>query len=116
MDTKNKITRNDEIFYLDMIGRNKEIHALNPYYKILEERNSDDFKRFIGIYTVMREFLSEREQIILNEIYGVNKQRVKLKAVGEMLNICPERVRQIRRKAEFKIARKISEILKNDTY
>ena len=81
MDYKNKITKNDAIFYLDMIGYIKKKGELNPYYKILDERNLNDFKRFVGVYTVMRDFLSEREQIILNEIYGVKKERSTLKKI-----------------------------------
>ena len=111
----------DATFYLDMIGSslspNKEhkIGDRKPYYKILDERNSDDFKRFVGVYTLMRDFLSEREQVILNELYGVNKERATLKTIGEMLNVGPERIRQIGRKAEFKIARKIRAKLKDGT-
>jgi DNA-directed RNA polymerase specialized sigma subunit len=121
MNYAEDITINDAIFYLDMIGssyspnREHKIGDLKPYYKILDERNSDDFKRFVGVYTSMRDFLSEREQIILNGIYGVNKERKTLKTIGEMLNVGPERIRQIGRKAESKIARKISAKLKDGT-
>ncbi|WHY75697.1 sigma factor-like helix-turn-helix DNA-binding protein [Neobacillus sp. WH10] len=121
MNYENKMTRDDAIFYLDMIGSSRspnqkhKIGELKPYYKILGERNSDDFRRFIRIYTEMKHLLTDKEQFILNEIYGVNKEREKLKTIGKMLNVGPERIRQIGTKAEYKIARIISEKLKDST-
>jgi DNA-directed RNA polymerase sigma subunit (sigma70/sigma32) len=99
-NTRN-INKGDAIFYLGMID--SSFGEVKPYYKVLDERDSDEYKRFIGVFLVISGSLSEKEQFILNELYGVNEKRKTLKAIGEMLNIGPERVRQIAKKAEFKM-------------
>lgn len=108
MDSNN-LTKEDSIFFMEMIDSSKspnfepKMHQVKPYYKIVNEKDSDDFKRFIKVYNAKRNVLTEREQFILDEIFGVNKNCSKLKPVAEILNISSSRVRQIRNKAERKI-------------
>lgn len=47
-------------------------------------------------------------------MYGVYKEKSQLKTVASMLSISPERVRQISRKAENKIARELLSKLKEE--
>lgn len=121
MDDEKILTRDDVIFFMDMVASSKspnyvpKLPKIKPYNKILKERNSIDFKRFIRVYKAVRHILSNRELIILDEVYGVNKERSSLKTVGEMLNISPERVRQIRAKAEYKIVDELIKSTKNPT-
>ena len=119
MDLKD-ITRSDAIFFMDMINSvwspNFEpgFYKLRPYHNLLKERDSEDSKRFVGIYKAIRHTLTEREQTVLNEMYGVYKEKSQLKTVASMLSISPERVRQISRKAENKIARELLSKLKEE--
>ncbi|MEH7118258.1 sigma factor-like helix-turn-helix DNA-binding protein [Neobacillus vireti] len=119
MEVTGNITKEDVTFFLDMIGSikrpNYNIGDLKPYYKILDQRDSENFKRFIKIYIFSRDFLSDREKVILNEAYGVNEKRLTLKAIGEKLNIGPQRVSQIRAEAERKITLKLSKIMKHES-
>ncbi|MEH7239438.1 sigma factor-like helix-turn-helix DNA-binding protein [Bacillus sp. JJ1562] len=63
----------------------------------------------MSIYKTIRNVLPERMQIVLNEIYGVDKEECsKLKPVGVILNISPERVRQIIYRAESILAKELS--------
>jgi DNA-directed RNA polymerase sigma subunit (sigma70/sigma32) len=121
VDYKNKLTRDDAIFFMDMIeyvwGPNfaPKLYKVKPYTKILNDKNSNNFKRFIRLYKSMSHVLSERELIILDEVYGVNKESTSLKKIAELLNISPERVRQLRNGAENKIGSEILVKLKDDT-
>ncbi|MGG3471316.1 sigma factor-like helix-turn-helix DNA-binding protein [Neobacillus pocheonensis] len=63
----------------------------------------------------MSHVLNEREQIILNEMYGVNKERTYLKTVAELLNLSPERVRQLRNRAEYKMIRRLLVRIKDES-
>ncbi|MCM3567830.1 sigma factor-like helix-turn-helix DNA-binding protein [Neobacillus mesonae] len=112
---KNNADIEDAMFYLKMIGHGSDIGTIKPYYKILNDRNSDDFKRFISVYTKFKDSLSEKEQFVLDEIYGVNKKHVTLKTAGEMLGVGPERARQITKKAEFRMVSLINKRLKENT-
>jgi DNA-directed RNA polymerase sigma subunit (sigma70/sigma32) len=108
------VNKDDAIFYLEMAGLSKKIKIgdIKPYYKILDERGSSDCLRLIGVYLEMRMLLTEREQFVLNHLYGVNGERKTQKSIGEMLNIGHERVRQIAKKAEFKIGRALLKQIK----
>lgn len=114
-----KFTAEDAVFFLDMIDSiwssnwKPKMYKQKPYYGLFKDRDSDDYIRFISVYKATRDVLSERMQIVLNEIYGVDKEECsKLKTVGVILNVSPERVRQIIYKAESKLARKVALILK----
>ncbi|WML26283.1 hypothetical protein [Neobacillus sp. OS1-33] len=113
IEYKTELTKDDAIFFMDMVASVwspnfvSKLYKAKPYIKILTEKVSDNYKRFIGLYTAMSYLLSERELIILNGIYGVNKERARLKSVAKLLNLSPERVRQIRNEAEKKIAKKL---------
>ncbi|MCY8938857.1 sigma factor-like helix-turn-helix DNA-binding protein [Peribacillus frigoritolerans] len=118
MDYEKILTKNDAIFFMDMVGWNPNFifksYKKKPYTKLLSQKNSDNYERFIEVYKAMRHVLPEREQIILNEIYGVKKERSTLKKVAELLDISPEHVRQLRNRAEDKIVKEILEKLKHD--
>lgn len=114
---ENKLTKDDAKFFMDMVGWSPDfiLYKGKPYTKLLKERNSDDYIRFIGVYKDTRHVLSERELITLNKIYGVIERRSTLKSIAELLDISPERVRQLRDEAEKKIIREILATLKEDT-
>ncbi|WML28344.1 sigma factor-like helix-turn-helix DNA-binding protein [Neobacillus sp. OS1-33] len=63
----------------------------------------------------MSHVLSERELTILHALYGLNEERAQLKDVAESLNISPERVRQLRNFAEYKIIRALLVKLRYET-
>ncbi|TWE08768.1 sigma-70-like protein [Neobacillus bataviensis] len=113
MNVKSELTRNDVIFFMDMIDSvwspnfKPQIFKQKPYYKILNQKNSDDYKRFLGVYKAIRHVLTERELTVLDEIYGVDKEGSQLKTIAAILNISPERVRQISKEAENKLAKKL---------
>ncbi|MGF6950093.1 DNA-directed RNA polymerase sigma subunit (sigma70/sigma32) [Neobacillus sp. B4I6] len=113
MEYKTKLTKDDAIFFMDMVGSVRSpnfvprLHKRKPYYKILNERNSEDYQRFIRLYETMKHILTQREQTILNEMYGLNQERARLTTVGELLNISRDRVRQLRNGAENKIVKEL---------
>lgn len=96
------ITREDALYYVEMRG-NERIHKAKRYYKLLNDRESFDYKRFVNVYLEHRTFLSEREKFVLDSIYGVNEIPMKLREVGTMLELTPERIRQLIYKGERKI-------------
>ncbi|MFC2947620.1 sigma factor-like helix-turn-helix DNA-binding protein [Virgibacillus sediminis] len=118
MQQENNLSKDDAIFFMDMVGSVKSpnfetrMNGVKPYYKIIKERDSNKFRRFIRIYIALRHILSEREQVVLNELYGLIKEGSQLKTVGALLNITPERVRQIRNQAERKIVREVLRVVK----
>jgi DNA-directed RNA polymerase specialized sigma subunit len=113
----NNITKDDVIFFLDMVGYSLQpesvakLYNKKPYTKLLSQRDSVKYKRFIAIYTVINHVLPEREQQILNELYGVYKEKTPLKIVADLLNISTERVRQLRNEAETRMAKELLNIL-----
>lgn len=110
-----KITIEDVVFFLDMIDSTKspnfkpKMYKQKPYYTLFKDKDSGDYKRFVSIYKTIRNVLPKRMQIVLNEIYGVDKKECpQLKPVGVILNISPERVRQIIYRAESILAKELS--------
>jgi len=109
------IAREDAIFFWDMLNSPRspnckpQLGRTKQYYKILKDTNSNQYKRFIGVYKEVRYLLSERELYILDEVYGFNENKEcrTLKSIGESLNITMQRVRQIRVEAEYKFSRKM---------
>jgi hypothetical protein len=103
------LTKEDAIFYLDMInsvfGPNHiaKRGMRSPFYQILSDKNSDYYKRFIRVYKLMRHFLQTREQDILDNTYGVNGEILSLNQMATLFNLSPERIRQLRVKAQRKI-------------
>jgi hypothetical protein len=67
MDNKNKLTKEDAIFFKDMVDSvwstnfAPKLYKVKPYAKIRNNKNSNEFKRFIGLYKAMRRVLSERD-------------------------------------------------------
>ena len=89
-----------------------EMYKPKPYYALFKDKASEDYRRFISIYKAMRNALPERMQFVLNEIYGVDKEECsKLKTVGVILNVTPERVRQIIYSAERILGTELSLVI-----
>lgn len=113
------ITVKDAVFFLDMIqspwspNHKPGFFIQKPYFKLSKEMESIDYKCFLFVYKQLRNILSEREQFILNEIYGVDKERSKFKTVGRALNITQERVRQLCNYAERKLGSELLLKIKN---
>lgn len=103
------ITSDDAIFFMDMVNSARspnhapKFYQVKSYYKILDDPNSNEFQRFIKVYNAGKYILKEREQMILDDLYGINKPRVTHKKASIPHNITQERVRQICYKAELKI-------------
>jgi DNA-directed RNA polymerase sigma subunit (sigma70/sigma32) len=51
--------------------------------------------RFVSVYLNHKSMLTEREQIVLDSVYGVKGQPLKLREVPEIIEFTPERVRQL---------------------
>lgn len=106
----NSITKDDALFFMHMVSypkrpnRTSVFNQNNPYYKILDNRDSYEFLQFIKIYNYEKHILKERERQILDALYGVNEPKVTMKQAGLIHHISQERVRQIRQKAEWNIA------------
>jgi DNA-directed RNA polymerase sigma subunit (sigma70/sigma32) len=114
-----KISSQDSRFFLDMIGyllNPISISSYNtkPYKKILNDKKSQDYKLFVKIYKDTCHILSDREQIILNDLYGINKEKNSLKNIALKLKLSPERVRQLRNEAEIKIAKSLINSLQDN--
>lgn len=113
-----KFTVEDAVFFLDMIDSawspnwEPKMYKQKPYYALFKDKDSDDYKRFLGVYNAMRNELSERDQFVLDEIYGVDRDCAKLKTVAAMLGITPARVSQIIAKGERNLGEKLSVMLK----
>ncbi|WP_099364492.1 hypothetical protein [Fredinandcohnia onubensis] len=119
METVN-ISKDDAIFYLDMVNSSKSpnfqgsMHRRKPYYDLFKEKESDEYRRFIFVYNTMKHVISDREQYILNEIYGVEKECSKLSLIATTLDVSPERIRAIRNYAERKISTELDLMIKNN--
>ncbi|WP_421379622.1 sigma factor-like helix-turn-helix DNA-binding protein [Bacillus salacetis] len=98
-----KSTIEDVDFFIFMIKREK-FGLMKRYYNILHNKESEEYKRFINVYLKYKNVLSEREQLILDSVYGVNGTPLKLKEVGQIIKVTPERVRQLVFKSEREIA------------
>ncbi|MBM7662246.1 DNA-directed RNA polymerase sigma subunit (sigma70/sigma32) [Bacillus mesophilus] len=96
------ITKEDVLYYLEMRTKEK-MHERKRYYKIIKEQESQEYKKFINVYQENKSVLSDREQLILDSIYGINGEPMKFREVGEMLNLTPERIKQLIYKGERKI-------------
>ncbi|MFD2759857.1 sigma factor-like helix-turn-helix DNA-binding protein [Lentibacillus juripiscarius] len=112
MDNKT-ITSDDAIFFMDMVNSAKSpndirgFYKRKSYYKILDEKDSDEYQRFMRIYNAEKHILKERERQILDDLYGLTKPRMTLKEAGIPHNITQERVRQLRHRAEITIVRNL---------
>jgi DNA-directed RNA polymerase sigma subunit (sigma70/sigma32) len=97
------ISKEDALYFLDM-RKSEKIRAQKRYYKLLNDLESLEYKKFISVYIANRSLLSDREQLVLDSIYGVNIKPMKLREVAEKVDLTPERIRQILYKGERKIA------------
>lgn len=111
MDQQTTISKEDAIFYLDMINSALSPNHVSKFYKrkpvskLVKERESADYKRFMRIYLVNNHIYTERERAILDEFYGVHKPGENLVVIGKNHGISNERVRQIIAKTDRKISR-----------
>ncbi|WP_435994499.1 sigma factor-like helix-turn-helix DNA-binding protein [Rossellomorea sp. LjRoot5] len=78
------------------------------YYTILHNNESEEYKRFINVYLQNKYVLPVREQIVLDSVYGVNGTPLKLREVAEIIEVTPERVRQLIHKSERKLVEFLS--------
>lgn len=114
------VTSDDAIFFMDMVKSSKSpnhvsgFYQTKPYYKILDDPDSDAFKRFIKVYHAEKHVLTEREQTILADLYGITKPRVNLKQAGLLHHVTQERIRQIRQNSERKITSALYKRFKHD--
>ncbi|WP_161568200.1 sigma factor-like helix-turn-helix DNA-binding protein [Anaerobacillus alkaliphilus] len=112
-----EITKEDMLFYLDMIGSiygpsyKPKIGKLKPYYPFLKEPTSEEYKRFIQVYLHYRDCLNEREKTILDFQYRLKGEKLTLDQMGEQFGISSSRAAQIRNIAELRIAKAIREFL-----
>ena len=111
-DLLSMITKNDAVYYRDMVGlgekKPKSVQSnRSPFYNLLEDRNSHEYIRFIKVYKTMQYVLSEREKLVLNKTYGVDSDIEVMRKIAKEINVTPERVRQIRYKANVKILREL---------
>ncbi|ALX49070.1 hypothetical protein [Lentibacillus amyloliquefaciens] len=73
------ITSDDAIFFMDMVNSARSpnhvpgFYRVKPYYKILDDPESNEFQRFIKVYNASKHVLQEREQKILAIRYLVLK-------------------------------------------
>ena len=112
-----EITKEDVLFYLDMIDSSygpsfkPKIGKLKPYYPLLRDRDSVEYKRFIRVYLHYRDCLKEREKTILDFQYGLKGEIRSLKEMGDYFGLSSSRASQIRNKAERRITTAIREFL-----
>ncbi|MBM4761449.1 sigma factor-like helix-turn-helix DNA-binding protein [Bacillus sp. B15-48] len=112
-----EISKEDVLFYLDMIGSSygpsykPKIGKLKPYYPLLKEQDSQQYKRFIRVYHHYRDCLKEREKTILDFQYGLKGEIPSLKEMGDHFGLSSSRASQIRNKAERRISTAIREFL-----
>jgi DNA-directed RNA polymerase sigma subunit (sigma70/sigma32) len=108
------ITSEEATFFLYMIGsRESPNYQSNfgkrkPYYTLLKDSESNEYKKFIQTYVAIKYILTEKEQVVLDRCYGVTQKSAPLHIVGSELNIGPERVRQIKARAEYRLAKRIT--------
>jgi DNA-directed RNA polymerase sigma subunit (sigma70/sigma32) len=111
------ISRDEAIYFLDMIGSSRSpnhqprLGKRKPYYALLKDRETKEYKSFIEIYLILKNILSEKECLILERVYGINQECVPMHTIGEDFNIKAERVRQIKTKAEFRLASAITKMV-----
>jgi len=108
MNNRDELNDDDMIFFKEMIAV-PNWGARRSYYKILKDRESERFIRFIEIYKTVRPLLldrlSERELFILDEFYGLKKESTPINELASTLCISRNRVIQVRNNAERKIRR-----------
>jgi DNA-directed RNA polymerase specialized sigma subunit len=97
-----EITKEDVLYFIYM--RNSEkMGSSKRYYTILQNKDSEEYKRFINVYVKNKYVLPERERIVLDSVYGVNGTPLKLREVADVIKVTPERVRQLVYKSERKL-------------
>jgi DNA-directed RNA polymerase sigma subunit (sigma70/sigma32) len=112
------ISSDDATEFLDMIGSwrgpsyEPKLGKKKPYYAFLKDRESDKYQRFMEVYQAFKGSLSESEQFILDRHYGIDAESAPLHKIGNELHIGSERVRQIKFRAEYRLATEIAKRLK----
>lgn len=108
MEKEYKIDIDDAIYFIQQIT--SEYGKQKPYLNIFKNRESKEYFRFIDVYVGIKHILSDRERFILDRVYALNHDQTTYKKIGEQLDITPERIRQITKKAEYKLRR---DLIKN---
>lgn len=68
------LTKADMLFFMDMVGSGESLHfkprfyRTKPYYKILDDPDSDEYRRFIKVYHETKHILKKRDRQILDAI------------------------------------------------
>ncbi|WP_442915552.1 sigma factor-like helix-turn-helix DNA-binding protein [Mangrovibacillus sp. Mu-81] len=101
--------RNSSFYIYEKI---RKIGLRKRYYNILHNKESEEYKRFISVYLNHKSMLTEREQIVLDSVYGVKGKPLKLREVAEIIEVTPERVRQLIYKSERKLVDFLRQIYK----
>lgn len=97
-----EVTKEDVLYFFHM--RNSEkMGLMKRYYSILHTKESEEYMRFINVYLKYKYVLSEREQLVLDSVYGVKGTPLKLREVAEIIEVTPERVRQLVYKSERRL-------------
>jgi DNA-directed RNA polymerase sigma subunit (sigma70/sigma32) len=97
-----EVTKEDVLYFLYM-KKSEKIGLMKRYYYILHNKESEEYKRFINVYLKHKYVLPAREQIVLDSVYGVKDNPLKLREVAEIIEVTPERVRQLVYKSERKL-------------
>ncbi|MFD2761298.1 sigma factor-like helix-turn-helix DNA-binding protein [Lentibacillus juripiscarius] len=111
-------TKEDAIFFLDMTNspispNHKPVFFKRmPFFQLLSDKESRDYKRFINVYDAMREILSERDRVILDCSYGYQCEPLNLRQIGEKIGVTRERTRQLRYQAQRKVSYRINKSFK----
>jgi DNA-directed RNA polymerase sigma subunit (sigma70/sigma32) len=115
MEKINDLAYSDAIYYMDMVYHVKSPNFVphfnkeRPYIKMLKQKDSEEYKRFIRVYMAVRHLLLEREMSVLDVLYGITRDKATVKTVAEKMCLSSARIAQIRNSAEHKIGRLLIE-------
>lgn len=118
MEEGRQISKEDALFYLDMIDSvlspnfKPRIGQSKPYYPLLKKHDSEGYTTFIKVYQYFRENLEEREKTVLDLQYRINGKALTMNEIGKLFGISSSRVSQLRNKAERCIAQEIIYFIK----
>lgn len=114
MEREFKVDIDEAMYFMEMIT--SEYGKQKPYLNIIKNRESKEYFRFIDVYVSIKHILSDRERLILDLVYALNQCQTSYKKIGEQLDLTPERIRQITKKAEYKLRRNLIKDIKHKTY
>lgn len=114
------VTKEEIIYFLDMIDSSHspncvpQIGRRRPYWKLLKNRknNVDEYERFLKVYLFTKDILSEKEQFILDKVYGVDDEIHTETQVAKIMKLSKSRIGYLKRMAELAIERNLNNIYK----